>query len=110
MRQVPISAFRALVPWAVAGFVVNLVTGAIFLIAAPDQYLSNLSWWPKVFFILLAGLNVLLFEVTQKPKADRIPPGQDTPPVFKMMGGVSIVSWFMVLFWGRMLAFIGNAF
>jgi hypothetical protein len=110
MRQVPISAFRALVPWAVAGFVVNLVTGVIFLIAAPDQYLANLSWWPKVFFILLAGLNVLLFEVTQKSKADRVPPGQDTPPVFKMMGGVSIVSWFMVLFWGRMLAFIGNAF
>ena len=110
MRRVPIASFRALVPWAVAGFLVNLVTGIVFLVAAPDQYIANLAWWPKVFFIVVAGLNVLMFEVTQKSTLANLPPGQDTPPVFKVMGGVSIVSWFMVLFWGRMLAFIGNAF
>jgi hypothetical protein len=37
-------------------------------------------------------------------------PGEDTPVVLKMIGGVSLVSWFMVLFFGRMLAFLGNAF
>ena len=28
----------------------------------------------------------------------------------KAIGAVSIVAWFGVLFWGRMLPFVGNAF
>jgi H+/Cl- antiporter ClcA len=110
MRHLPVSAFRALVPWAVAGFVLNLATGLVFLVAAPDQYMSNISWWLKVLFLAIAGLNVLLFELTQKATVDALPPGSDTPPILKMIGGVSLVSWFMVLVWGRMLAFLGNAF
>jgi len=110
MRHVPVSAFRALVPWAVAGFVLNLVTGLIFLVATPDQYMSNISWWLKALFLVIAGLNVLLFELTQRVTADAMLPGTDTTPMLKMIGGVSLISWFMVLFWGRMLAFLGNAF
>ena len=33
-----------------------------------------------------------------------------TPVAFKVAGIISIFSWFMVLYWGRMLPFIGNAF
>jgi hypothetical protein len=110
MRHLPISAFRVLVPWAVTGFAINLVTGLIFLVATPDQYMSNVSWWLKALFLLIAGLNVLLFELIQKSRVDALPTGADTPPLLKMIGGVSLVSWFMVLVWGRMLAFLGNAF
>lgn len=110
MRQVPVSAFRALVPWAVVGFVVNLITGLIFLVAAPDQYMANLSWWFKALFLVIAGVNVLAFELTQKSRIESMAPGADTPGTFKLIGGVSLVSWFMVLYWGRMLAFLGNAF
>jgi hypothetical protein len=110
MRHLPVSAFRALVPWAVAGFALNLVTGLIFLVATPDQYMSNISWWLKALFLAIAGLNVILFELTQRANADAMLPGADTTPMLKMIGAVSLVSWFMVLFWGRMLAFLGNAF
>ena len=110
MRHLPVSAFRFLVPWAVAGFVVNAVTGLVFLIATPDQYVSNISWWLKVVFLAIAGLNVLGFELTQRARADALPAGRDTPYALKMIGGVSLVSWMMVLVWGRMLAFLGNAF
>jgi hypothetical protein len=34
----------------------------------------------------------------------------NTPIGFKVAGAVSLFSWFMVLYWGRMLPFIGNAF
>ncbi len=72
--------------------------------------MSNISWWLKALFLAIAGLNVLLFELTQRTKADAMPAGADTTPMLKMIGGVSLVSWFMVLVWGRMLAFLGNAF
>jgi hypothetical protein len=110
MRHIPVSAFRALVPWAVAGFVINLMTGMIFLVAAPDQYMNNISWWLKALFLVIAGLNVLLFELTQKSRVCAMKPGEDTSVVLKTIGGVSLVSWFLVLFFGRMLAFLGNAF
>jgi hypothetical protein len=36
--------------------------------------------------------------------------GADTPRSAKIVGAVSLVSWFGVLYWGRMLPYIGNAF
>ena len=84
--------------------------GLVFLIATPDQYISNISWWLKVLFLAIAGVNVLMFELTQRDRADSLPAGSDTPYALKMIGGVSLVSWMMVLVWGRMLAFLGNAF
>ena len=37
-------------------------------------------------------------------------PGQDTPLTLKLAGGVSLGSWFAVLYFGRMLPFLGDAF
>ena len=36
--------------------------------------------------------------------------GEDTPACAKIIGVVSIVAWMGVLYWGRMLPFIGDAF
>ena len=110
MKTVPVAALKALVPWAVAGFVINLATGAMFLAAAPEQYIRNLSWWFKVLFLVIAGVNMLLFEMTQRPRMVAMGPGEDTPAAFKVIGGVSLASWLMVLYWGRMLPFLGGAF
>jgi hypothetical protein len=110
MKSVPIAALKTLVPWAVAGFIINLVTGVMFLAATPEQYVRNLSWWFKVLFLMIAGVNVLLFETTQRSRMLAMGPGEDTPAAFKVIGGVSLVSWVMVLYWGRMLPFLGNAF
>ena len=109
MKNVPIAALRRLVPWAVAGFLINTVTGLLFFIGAPDQYMSNTSWWLKVLFLVIAGANILAFE-TQRDRILAMAPGVNTPAVAKTIGAVSLVSWFMVLYWGRMLAFLGNAF
>ncbi len=110
MKSVPISALKSLVPWAVAGFAINLVTGLLFFIGAPQQYIGNLSWWFKMLFLTIAGVNVLLFETTQRARLGAMRPGDDTPVAFKMIGGVSLASWLMVLYWGRMLPFLGDAF
>lgn len=110
MKRVPITALKRLIPWAVAGFVTCLVTGLIFFTATPEQYIHNESWWLKVLFLLIAGLNMLLFETTQRARVRAMAPGADTPVAFKVIGATSLVSWFMVLYWGRMLPFLGSAF
>jgi hypothetical protein len=110
LRRIPISALRAMVPWGIAGFVINALTGALFFIGAPDQYVGNSAWWYKVAFLGVAGLNALVFETTQGAKVFLLAPHDAPPLAFRAAGAVSLLSWFMVLYWGRMLPFIGNAF
>jgi hypothetical protein len=110
MRHLSFTAVHSLIPWGILGFVINLVTGVLFFVGAPDQYVANVAFWYKLAFLALAGLNVLYFETTQAKRALAIGSGDDTPRAFKVIGAVSVVSWFMVLYWGRMLPFVGNAF
>ena len=110
MKGVSIEALHRLVPWAVLGFVLNLVTGLMFFIGTPEQYIGNISWWLKVLFLVIAGLNMLAFELTQRARATELPADAGTPWRLKVIGGISLTSWMLVLYWGRMLPFAGGAF
>ena len=110
MKRVPLSAARDLMPLAIAGFLMNLLTGATFFIGKPHQYVGNVAWWAKVFFLVLAGLNAMFFERTLGARTMSLGAGDDTPRAAKIVGAVSLVSWLGVLYCGRMLPFIGNAF
>jgi len=110
LPRVPLPALRALLPYGVAGFALNLVTGAIFLVGAPEQYLTNPAFGIKVLFLAASGVNVLLFEWRHGHHVHTIDAGVATPVAFKLAGGVSLVCWLMVMYWGRMLAYVGQAF
>jgi len=110
MRQVPVAAIMQLRPWAAVGVLLNLVTGVIFFAGTPEQYIRNTAWWAKVFFLLVATLNIAFFETRYGRRLLTMPAGIDTPASFKIAGVVSIVSWLAVLYFGRMLPFLGNAF
>lgn len=107
MKRVPLSAVRDFLPWAIVGFAINLATGVYFFIVQPRYYIANPAWWPKVFFLLVAGLNVALFERMLSPRIRTLRADEDTPTSFKIAGAVSLISWFGVLYFGRMLAFAG---
>jgi len=110
MQRVPLGAIRDLMPLAILGFLINLTTGALFFIGTPEQYVHNVAWWAKVFFLVVAGLNAIVFEVTIGADVARITGDAETSRRAKVIGAVSLLSWLSVLYWGRMLPFIGNAF
>jgi hypothetical protein len=110
MRRVSLAELKRLVPFGVAGFLLCLVTGVMFLAGAPEQYIANEAWWWKVCFLAIAGVNMLFFETTQGARMLALEPGTPTPRTFKIVGAVSIGAWLMVLYWGRMMPFVGNAF
>ena len=109
-RRIPVNAVRELMPFASIGFLLNASTGLVFLIGHPEQYVHNIAWWMKVLFLATAGLNVFVFEKYVSRHTILLQPGDDTPAVAKLIGTVSLISWLGVLFWGRMLPFIGNAY
>ncbi len=110
LRSIDISALRRLLPWGLVGFAMNLVSGALFVVGAPDQYARNTAFYFKLLFLVIAGLNAFYFETRAGRLAIAGGHIEPAPVSFKVAGAVSLFSWLMVLYWGRMLPFVGNAF
>ncbi len=108
--RVRIAAVRELIPYAIAGFVLNLITGVTFLIGHPEQYVYSLTWWLKVGSLVIAGLNAAVFEWAVAPRTVLLEPGEPTPLAAKCIGFISLTAWFGVLYCGRMLPFFGDSF
>jgi hypothetical protein len=60
-RGIPMHALHKLVPWGVGGYLLNVTTGVMFVVSAPDQYLFNPAFQVKLSLMAIAGLNVLFF-------------------------------------------------
>jgi uncharacterized membrane protein len=108
MSAAPFAAFHRLLPWAALGLGVNAVTGMMFVVAAPGQYLENIAFFWKIGLLLLAGGNLLYLTVFDAPWA--VKAGDHTPFTGKALAAISIAAWIGVMYFGRMLPFIGNAF
>ena len=105
-RQVAPSKLHRLIPFGVAGFLVNLTTGVVFFFGFPEQYFYNPSFQLLVTFVLLAGLNMMLFYSTRAYTAVRsLEPGDDAPGLAKAMAGISLFCWVAVLVCGRLITF-----
>jgi|SRR4051812_9259477 hypothetical protein len=107
-RGLAIRHVKALMPWAIGGFAINGATGALFLIMQPHLYLSSAIWWSKMAFIGVAAMNALFFETRLAIPALSLDPEADTPAGMKVVGAVSLFSWFAVLYCGRMLPYLGT--
>src|SRR5712692_8178244 len=69
-KAVPLGALNRLIPWGILGYCINIVTGISFLVGDPDQYIYNIAFQFKVLFMVLAGINVLVFYLTVAPKVN----------------------------------------
>jgi hypothetical protein len=108
MKSVPFPALHRLLPWGILGFGINLITGMLFFVGAPDQYTQNPVFTWKLALMMLAGLNVLYFTVFDEAWA--VGSGKDAPPLAKAVAASALVLVVGVMYCGRMLPFLGNAF
>jgi hypothetical protein len=105
-RSVPVRAMHRLIPFGIAGFLVNMSTGICFICATPDQYLFNASFRWKVIFITIAGLNVLFFYTRVFRRLEAFTAEHQSPPLAaRFVGGISLASWVGVMTAGRLLTF-----
>jgi len=108
MPSIPYSAVHRLLPWAALGFMVNVITGMLFVTATPDQYGENISFLWKIIFLVVAGFNLLYATVFEGPW--HVEAGQKAPLRVRIAGASAIIAWGGVMYFGRMLPFLGNAF
>ncbi|MBI4265469.1 MAG: hypothetical protein HY657_13945 [Acidobacteria bacterium] len=111
-KGLPVAPLRKLLPWGVFGFVLAVSSGLAFVFGVranisihPYEVLINdvfLQW--KLVFLGLAGLNLFAFYKTGMSKAvDDLGPGDDAPPLAKVIAGASLVSWIGVVYFGRLI-------
>ena len=108
MRNAPLEGFQRLLPWAVWGFVANAVTGMMFFIGQAFQYIENPAFHLKMLCILLAGADVLY--LTWHDEVWEMGPGETAPTLVKVLAASQIVLWIGVIYFGRMLPYLGDAF
>lgn len=114
-KGLPLEPLKRLLPWGVFGFILSVITGAMFVggiganlfgVHPYDVLMTDLWLQLKLIFIFLAGLNVLAFYLTGTARAvDALGPGDDAPPLAKAIAAISLFLWIGVVYFGRLVPF-----
>jgi hypothetical protein len=106
MLRTPASeAVGRLLPWIIAGFGIMVVTGVLLFYAIPVKTYLNVFFRVKVLFLLMAGVNTAVFELTisrsiSEWDLDAVPPLRA-----RLAGGLSLILWAGIVVAGRMIAY-----
>jgi hypothetical protein len=106
MKRLPVGPFHRFIPWGIAGFGLNVVTGFLFYLGMPGFYVLNFVFQLKLFTIVLAGAILLLFYCSSAFRSlEQIGPGEDAPALAKVIALSSLILWLAVIVLGRYIPF-----
>ena len=108
VKGVSFASLHRLLPWAALGFGVNVITGMLFFVGIPGQYIHNTTFYWKMALVMLAGLNAVYFTLLEEPW--ELGPKEDAPLTAKIAAASAMLLWVGVMYCGSMLPFLGNAF
>ena len=109
-KGIPIATLEKLVPLGVAGFVMNAITGVMFVagnpVGGPIEYLQNLSFQIKMLLVLIAGVNLFVFYFMGIARdLEAVQPSGDAALSAKIVATISLVLWFGVIAFGRLIMY-----
>ena len=103
---VALADVNRLLPWAMVGLGINIITGMLFFLAAPEQYTQNAAFVWKMGLVVLGGLSLLypaMFDQEHASTSDVL----HAPVTRKVVAACSLVIWVGVIFFGRFLPYLG---
>ena len=106
IQGVAFADINRLLPWAVLGLVVNLITGMLFFLASPDQYTQNAAFGWKIGLIVVAGATLLYPIVSDELRA--LKHDAQASVIARCIAAGSICLWIGVIFLGRFLPYLGS--
>ena len=105
-RDMPLIALHRLVPLAILGFAINLVTGLLFVAYDPPTYFGNSAFLWKMALIGLAGANALAFEFAVFRPLVAGNAAIEQGALIKLLAALSLLLWSGVLIAGRLIPFV----
>jgi hypothetical protein len=87
------------------GFLVALVTGVLMFTANAITYVSNTAFLCKMAALLLAGVNMAVFQLVTFRTVGAWNTDARSPTAARMAGMLSILVWLCVIFFARWIGF-----
>jgi hypothetical protein len=104
-KQIPMPELHKLIPFGVAAYLVNIVTGSMFFMSAPDQYMFNPGFRLKVLCMLIAGVNVVVFYSFFSKSVRTTGAYTSASLPVKIVCAVSLGAWIGVIIFGRLITY-----
>ena len=102
----PVSRLMSdLLKWTWAAFAVTALTGGLMFSTNALVYFHNTFFRAKMILLVLAGLNMLVFELTARKTIDRWDRESTTPSSAKVVATISLVIWIGIIVAGRVIGF-----
>jgi hypothetical protein len=95
-----------LLPWAWAGFAVQVITGVVLFSSEAVKVYGNPAFRVKMVLILLAGAHALIFHWGVERDVAVWDASAVLPAKAKVAGGISILLWFGIVAAGRFIGFV----
>ena len=106
MKKDPASkVLSSLLPFTIGGFIVVFITGGLLFWAEAAKSYSNVWFRFKLLFLLLAGLNALVFHLGIYRRMDKWDNDATPPSRARMAGASSLFLWATVIWLGRQFAY-----
>jgi len=86
-------------------FLISAVTGALMFAPNASTYYGNTAFRIKMLALLLAGVNMAVFELVTKRGVARWDKDAATAPAARFAGAASILIWAFVIFVARWIGF-----
>jgi hypothetical protein len=97
--------YEEIMPWARISFMCAAIAGGLMFTSSATKYYHNFSFRMKMLTLLLAGVNVAIFEFWTYRSVAKWNRGERIPPAAKLAGGLSLVLWIFVVAFGRWTGF-----
>jgi hypothetical protein len=91
--------------WTWAAFALTALTGSLMFMTNAVVYFHNFYFRTKIALLVLAGLNMLVFELTAGRTIHRWDQAPSAPPIGRAVATLSLVLWIAVIFAGRIIGF-----
>ena len=96
---------REVLPWTWAAFGVSVISGSLMFITQATEYYTNAAFRTKVVLLLLAGGNMLIFELTTARGAATWDRRLPVPWPGRLAAVLSLTLWVSIVFFGRRIGF-----
>jgi hypothetical protein len=94
-----------LMRWTWGAFGIAAITGVLMFMVNAVTYHRNTAFWLKMAAIVIAGINMLVFELVTARSAARWDRDVVPPPAARLAAVLSIVLWVSVIVLGRWIGF-----
>ena len=96
---------RAVLPWTWVAFGIAAVSGALLFISQATEYASKTVFQVKLLVMLIAGINMLVFELITARGAQQWDLKPVPPREARLAGAISLSCWVLIVLAGRWTGF-----